>query len=180
MVGPTGAGKSTIARMLCRLADPDTGFARLGGVDLTAATPEGVRRRVVLVAQEGHLVPGTLADNVRLGHPEAGEAEVRAALAAVGALDWALGLPEGLTTPAEALGADGRQLVGLARVALTDPAAVVLDEATSALDPAAERRLEDAMRGVLAGRAVLVIAHRPGTAARCYRVLHIDSGRRTA
>jgi ATP-binding cassette subfamily B protein len=99
------------------------------------------------------------------------------ALAAVGALDWALGLPEGLETPAEALGADGRQLVALARVALTDPAAVVLDEATSALDPAAERRLEEAMRGVLAGRAVLVIAHRPGTAARCDRVLHLDGGR---
>lgn len=177
LVGPTGAGKSTIARIACRLADPDAGVAAFGGVDLRDACPRELRRRVVLVAQEGHLVPGSVAENLLLARPGTADAEVRLALAAVGALDWALALPQGLETPASSLSAGQRQLLALARVALADPAAVILDEATSALDPGTELRVERAMEAVLADRAVLVIAHRPETAARCDRIVRVEGGR---
>lgn len=177
LAGPTGAGKSTIARLACRLADPDAGVARFGGIDLRDADPAELRRRVVLVAQEGHLVPGSIAQNLLLARPGASEAELRLALAGVGALDWAVALPEGLDTPAASLSSGRRQLLALARVVLVDPAAVVLDEATSALDPYGERRMERALAAVLADRAVLVIAHRPSTLASCDRVVRVEAGR---
>lgn len=179
LVGATGAGKTTLARLTARLADPDSGSVGLGGIDLRDAALADVRRRVLLVTQDGHLSAGSLADNVRLAHPAAGD-DVEAALDAVGALDWARALPAGLSTDllgGTGLSAGQRQLVALARIVLADPAVVVLDEATSALDPGTERVVEQALSRTLAGRAVLLIAHRVCTAARADRVVVLDAGR---
>jgi len=144
LVGATGAGKSTVAKLLTRQYDPQEGRIELGGVDLRDATLESLHRRIVLLPQEGHLFSGTIADNVRLAHPEATDDEVRSALRRIGALDRFDSLPDGLETDVQTRGvrlsAGERQLVGIARVALADPAVIVLDEATSSLDPQRKRQ----------------------------------------
>jgi len=181
LVGATGAGKSTVAKLLTRQYDPQEGRIELGGVDLRDAKLESLHRRIVLLPQEGHLFSGTIADNVRLAHPEATDEEVRSALRRIGALDRFDSLPDGLETDVQTRGvrlsAGERQLVGIARVALADPAVIVLDEATSSLDPATEAAVERALAAVAEGRTVVTIAHRLSTAERADRVAVMEHGR---
>jgi ATP-binding cassette subfamily B protein len=181
LVGATGAGKSTVAKLLTRQYDPQEGRIELGGVDLRDAMLESLHRRIVLLPQEGHLFSGTIADNVRLAHPEATDEEVRSALLRIGALDRFDSLPDGLETDVQTRGvrlsAGERQLVGIARVALADPAVIVLDEATSSLDPATEAAVERALAAVAEGRTVVTIAHRLSTAERADRVAVMENGR---
>jgi ATP-binding cassette, subfamily B, bacterial len=181
LVGATGAGKSTVAKLLTRQYDPREGSIRLGGVDLRDATLESLHRRIVLLPQEGHLFTGSIADNIRLAHPDASDEEVRRALRRIGALDRFESLPNGLDTDVQTRGvrlsAGERQLVGIARVALADPAVIVLDEATSSLDPATEMAVERALAAVAEGRTVVTIAHRLSTAERADRVAVMERGR---
>jgi len=181
LVGATGAGKSTVAKLLTRQYDPQEGRIELGGVDLRDATLESLHRRIVLLPQEGHLFSGTIADNVRLAHPDATDEEVRSALQRIGELERFSSLPDGLETDVQTRGvrlsAGERQLVGIARVALADPAVIVLDEATSSLDPATEAAVERALAAVAEGRTVVTIAHRLSTAERADRVAVMENGR---
>jgi ATP-binding cassette subfamily B protein len=181
LVGATGAGKSTVAKLVTRQYDPQQGSIELGGVDLRDATLESLQRRIVLLPQEGHLFSGTIADNVRLAHPDATDEQVRDALRDIGALERFEALPEGLATDVQTRGlrlsAGERQLVGIARVALADPAVIVLDEATSSLDPATEVAVERAIAAVAKGRTVVTIAHRLSTAERADRVVVMEHGR---
>jgi ATP-binding cassette subfamily B protein len=181
VVGATGAGKSTLAKLLVRAYDPDRGRVSFGGVDLRDAPLDELRRRIVSVAQEGHLFAGTLADNVRLAQPDASDADVREALRAIGALERFAALPDGLETDVRSRGArlssGERQLVSLARVALIDPALVVLDEATSSLDPQTEAAVEQALAALARGRTTVTIAHRLSTAERADRVAVLELGR---
>ena len=180
LVGATGAGKSTVAKLLTRQYDPQAGRIELGGVDLRDATLESLHRRIVLLPQEGHLFSGTIADNVRLAHPDATDEEVRDALKRIGELERFESLPDGLQTDVQTRGvrlsAGERQLVGIARVALADPAVIVLDEATSSLDPATEAAVERALAAVVEGRTVVTIAHRLSTAERADRVAVMEHG----
>ena len=181
LVGVTGAGKSTLAKLLTRQYDPQAGSIALAGVDLRVATLESLRRRIVMLPQEGHLFSGTIADNVRLADPEASDDAVLHALDQIGARRRFEALPEGIQTDVQTRGvrlsAGERQLVGIARVALADPAVIVLDEATSSLDPATEAAVERALAAVVEGRTVIIIAHRLSTAERADRVVVMDAGR---
>jgi len=181
LVGATGAGKSTLAKLLARLYDPAAGAVRFGGVDLRDAGLESVRHTIALVPQEGHLFSGTILDNVRLAWPEASEAEVAAALEHIGARERFDSLPDGLQTDVQTRGlrlsAGERQLVGLARVALANPAVMVLDEATSSLDPGTEAAVERALGILTRGRTVVTIAHRLTTAERADRIAVLEEGR---
>lgn len=181
LVGPTGAGKSTLAKLLARLYDPTAGVVSFGGVDLRRATLASIRDRVVLTPQEGFLFAGTLRDNVRLGRPGATDAEVEAALARLGILDRFAQLEHGLDTEVRERGsrlsAGEKQLVSLARTALVDPPVLILDEATSSLDPGTEVEVEAALERLSEGRTVIVIAHRLSSAARADRVAVVDGGR---
>ena len=181
LVGVTGAGKSTLAKLLTRQYDPQRGSIALGGFDLRDGTLESLRRRIVLLPQEGHLFSGTIADNVRLSDPEASDEAVLRALEQIGARDRFESLPDGIHTDVQTRGvrlsAGERQLVGIARVALADPAVIVLDEATSSLDPATEAAVERALAAVVEGRTVIIIAHRLSTAERADRVVVMDGGR---
>jgi ATP-binding cassette subfamily B protein len=181
LVGATGAGKSTIAKLLTRQYDPQQGRIELGGIDLRDAKLDSLHRRIVMLPQEGHLFSGTIADNVRLAHPDASDEEVAEALERIGALDRFDSLPEGLGTDVQSRGlrlsAGERQLVGIARVALAEPAVIVLDEATSSLDPGTEVLVERALAAVAEGRTVITIAHRLSTAERADRVAVMERGR---
>jgi ATP-binding cassette subfamily B protein len=181
LVGATGAGKSTVAKLLTRQYDPQSGTIDFGGVDLRDATLESLHRRIVMLPQEGHLFSGTIGDNVRLAHPEASDDDVVGALRRISALERFEALPDGLETDVQTRGlrlsAGERQLVGIARVALADPAVIVLDEATSSLDPATEAAVERALAAVAAGRTVVTIAHRLSTAERADRVVVMEHGR---
>lgn len=180
LVGPTGAGKSTLAKVIARFYDPDRGTVRYGGVDLRDATLRSLRERIVVVPQEGFLFGGTIADNIRIARPEASDAEVRGALASLGVLDRFEQLPEGLATEVRERGsrlsAGERQLVSLARVALVDPAVLVLDEATSNLDPGTELIVEAALEHLMQDRTVIVVAHRLSTVQRADRIAVVDHG----
>jgi ATP-binding cassette subfamily B protein len=181
LVGPTGAGKSTAAKLMARFYDPTVGRVTYGDVDLRDATLGSLRRQVAVVPQEGFLFHGTIRDNVRIGREGASDAEVREALRMIGALDRFESFPEGLETEVRERGsrlsAGERQLVSLARAALANPAVLVLDEATSNLDPGTESEVENAMHVLMEGRTVIVIAHRLSTAERADRVAVIDEGR---
>ena len=181
LVGVTGAGKSTLAKLLTRQYDPQEGAITLGGVDLRDAKLDSLRHRIVMLPQEGHLFSGTIADNVRLADPDAPDEAVLHALDQIGARDRFESLPEGIHTDVQTRGvrlsAGERQLVGIARVALADPAVIVLDEATSSLDPATEAAVERALAAVVEGRTVIIIAHRLSTAERADRVVVMDAGR---
>ncbi|HKX72291.1 MAG TPA: ABC transporter ATP-binding protein [Acidimicrobiales bacterium] len=180
LVGPTGAGKSTLAKLVARLYDPTEGSVRFGGVELRDATLESLRGRIVVIPQEGFLFNGTIRDNVRLARAGATDAEVDDALRAVGAYDRFAALAEGLDTEVRERGsrlsAGEKQLVSLARAALADPAVLVLDEATSSLDPGTEALVEGAVDRLLEGRTVVVIAHRLSTAERADIVGVVDGG----
>jgi ATP-binding cassette subfamily B protein len=181
LVGATGAGKSTLAKLLVRAYDPDAGRITFGGVDLRSAQLGALRRRIIFVPQEGHLFSGTIADNIRLGRPDATDEELRAALLAVGALERFESLPGGLETDVRSRGvrlsSGERQLVSLTRVALADPAVIVLDEATSSLDPQTEAAVEQALAVLSEGRTMVTIAHRLSTAERADRVALMESSR---
>jgi ATP-binding cassette, subfamily B, bacterial len=180
LVGPTGAGKSTLAKLVARFYDPVSGTVRFGGTDLRDATLLSLRQRIVVVPQEGHLFGGTIADNVRLGSPKATDAEVADALRALGAYDRFASLPAGLATEVSERGsrlsAGERQLLSLARAFLSDPRVLVLDEATSSMDPGTEMEVEHAVETLMAGRTVIVVAHRLSTAERADRVAVVDAG----
>jgi ATP-binding cassette, subfamily B, bacterial len=181
LVGPTGAGKSTLAKLAARLYDPLDGRITFGGVDVRDATIRSLRHEIVVVPQEGFLFGGSIIDNVRIARPEATDEEVEKALDAIGVLERFRELGEGLDTEVRERGsrlsAGERQLVSLARAALVDPAVLVLDEATSSLDPGTELLVEEAMHRLMQGRTVIVIAHRLSTAQRADRVGVVDGGR---
>jgi ATP-binding cassette, subfamily B, bacterial len=180
VVGETGSGKTTFAKLMSRLMDPVDGTVLVDGVDLRRIRFDSLRERVVMVPQEGFLFDDTLAANVRYGRPTASEEEVRLALTELGLVDWLDGLPMGLETPVgqrgESLSAGERQLVALARAYLADPDLLVLDEATSAVDPATEVRLARALEGITRGRTAVTIAHRLSTAESADEVFVFDDG----
>ena len=180
LVGPTGAGKSTLAKLIARLYDPTKGSISFGGIDLRDGTVRSLRDRVVVAPQEGFLFGGTIADNVRIARAEATDDDVTAALAAVGALARFEQFPEGIHTEVRERGsrlsAGERQLVSLARAALVDPAVLVLDEATSNLDPGTESIVEGALEELMRDRTTIVVAHRLSTVRRADRIAVVDGG----
>ena len=180
LVGPTGAGKSTLAKIMARLYDPTSGRVTYGGIDLRQAQLRSLRTTITVVPQEGYLFAGTIVDNIRIGRPDASDDDVRDSLASLDLLDRFEALPEGLSTQVHERGsrlsAGERQLVSLARAALADPGVLVLDEATSSLDPGTEVLVERALERLMAGRSVIVIAHRLSTAERADRVGVVAAG----
>jgi ATP-binding cassette subfamily B protein len=181
LVGPTGAGKSTIAKLIARFYDPDEGAVLIDGHDLRAVRQASLHDQLAIVPQEGHLFAGTLADNLRFGRPEATDEEILAALAAVGALDFVEGLPDGLETElaerGAGLSAGQRQLISFARALVADPRLLILDEATSSVDVRTEARIEEALEILLAGRTAIVIAHRLSTIRNADRIVVLHDGR---
>ncbi len=181
LVGTTGAGKTTIAKLIARFYDPTSGSVRIDGVDLRDLAQSELRRHVVMVTQENFMFDGTVADNIRFGRPAATVEEVRAAARAVGAEGFIEALPDGYDTDVAKRGgrlsAGQRQLVAFARAFLADPAVLILDEATSSLDIPSERMVQRALKTVLADRTALVIAHRLSTVEIADRVLVLEHGR---
>ncbi|WP_431936335.1 ABC transporter ATP-binding protein [Micromonospora sp. RP3T] len=181
VVGETGSGKTTFAKLLTRLMDPTEGEVLLSGVDLRQVRFDSLRARVVMVPQDGFLFDATVGENVRFARPELSDARLTAAFTELGLADWLDGLPAGLDTPVgergEALSVGERQLVALARAYVADPDLLVLDEATSAVDPATEVRLQRTLDAVTRGRTTLAIAHRLSTAQAADEVIVVDRGR---
>jgi ABC-type multidrug transport system fused ATPase/permease subunit len=181
LVGETGAGKTTVARLLARFYDPNAGQVLLDGVDLRTLPDAALRREVVLITQESFLFEGTVAENIKLGRPAATDAEVEAAARAIGAHAFISALPEGYATKVGKRGgklsAGQRQLLSFCRAFIAAPSVLVLDEATALLDIPSERLVQSALRTVLAGRTALIIAHRLSTVAVADRVLVLRAGR---
>ncbi|MGI5270847.1 ABC transporter ATP-binding protein [Nonomuraea sp. CA-218870] len=181
VVGETGSGKTTFAKLLTRLMDPVSGQVLVDGHDLRDIRFSSLRERIVMVPQDGFLFDGTLEENIRYGRPPATRDQITLALTELGLADWLDGLPAGLDTPVgqrgESLSAGERQLVALARAYLADPDLLLLDEATSAVDPATEVRLARALEGVTRGRTAVTIAHRLSTAENADEILVFDGGR---
>jgi ABC-type multidrug transport system fused ATPase/permease subunit len=181
LVGATGAGKTTVARLLARFYDPGQGSVRLDGVDLRDLPDRVLRQEVVLVTQENFVFTGSVADNIRLGRPDATQAEVEAAARAIGADAFISALPGGYQADVGKRGgrlsAGQRQLVAFARAFLAAPAVLVLDEATSLLDIPSEQLVQGALRTILAGRTAMIIAHRLSTVEIADRVLVLSAGR---
>jgi ATP-binding cassette subfamily B protein len=181
LVGTTGAGKSTLAKLVSRFYDPTSGRVTLDGVDLRHLHPKDLRRAIVMVTQEAYLFSGTVADNIALGKPDATLEEIRAAARAVGADAFIERLPDGYSTDVNKRGgrvsAGQRQLISFARAFLADPAVLILDEATASLDIPSERQIQEALQTLLADRTAIIIAHRLSTVAIADRVLVMEHGR---
>ncbi|MFF9201438.1 ABC transporter ATP-binding protein [Streptomyces sp. NPDC014986] len=181
VVGSTGAGKSTLAKLLARFYDPTDGRVLLDGVELRDLAGRDLRREVVMVTQEAFLFSGTIAENISIGRPDAGREEIEQAAKEIGAHDFVVALPDGYDTDVRKRGgrisAGQRQLVAFARALLADPAVLILDEATSSLDVPGERAVQRAMATVLKGRTAVVIAHRLSTVEIADRVLVMEHGR---
>ncbi len=181
VVGETGSGKTTFAKLLARFADPVAGTIRIGGIDLTEVAPASRRAAIRIVPQDGFLFDATVGENVCYGRAGADAAEAAAAFERLGLVDWVAKLPQGLDTPVgergEQLSVGERQLVALARAQLADPGLLILDEATSAVDPETEQALAEALRRLAAGRTTISVAHRLSTAEAADVVLVFDRGR---
>ena len=181
LIGPTGAGKSTVAKLIARFYDPGEGRVTLDGVDLRQIRLTDLRRAMGYVPQEGFLFSGTVLDNIRFGRPDATRAQVEAAARAVGADQIIAGLPDGYDTQVgergALLAAGERQLVAFARAWIADPALLILDEATSNLDAASESRITDALQRLRSGRTTIIIAHRLSTIAQADQIAVVSDGR---
>ncbi|MGH3910476.1 MAG: ABC transporter ATP-binding protein, partial [Pseudonocardiaceae bacterium] len=181
LVGATGAGKSTLVKLLARFYDPVAGVVLVDGVDLRRYDPAALHQRLGVVPQEAHLFRGDVADNIGYGKPQAGPAEVEAATRRIGALEAVAALPHGFRQPVgergQGLSAGQRQLLALARAELVEPDLLLLDEATAALDPATEQVVLAAADRLAARRTTVVIAHRLATAAAADRIVVLDGGR---
>ncbi|MCR2810493.1 MULTISPECIES: ABC transporter ATP-binding protein [unclassified Microbacterium] len=180
LVGTTGAGKSTLAKLVSRFYDPTRGRVTLDGIDLRQLHPKDLRRAIVMVTQEAYLFSGTVADNIAFGKPDATMDEIRAAARAVGAEAFIEALPDGYDTDVNKRGgrvsAGQRQLISFARAFLANPAVLILDEATASLDMPSERQIQDALQTLLADRTAIIIAHRLSTVAIADRVLVMENG----
>ena len=181
LVGTTGAGKSTLAKLISRFYDPVKGSVSLDNVDLREVSAEDLRRHIVMVTQEAYLFSGSVADNIALGKPGASREEIAAAAQAVGAHEFILALPDGYDTDVNKRGgrvsAGQRQLISFARAFLADPSVLILDEATSSLDIPSERLVQRGLQTLLKGRTAIIIAHRLSTVAIADRVLVMERGR---
>jgi ATP-binding cassette subfamily B protein len=180
LVGPTGAGKSTIAKLLTRFYDPLDGRILVDGYDVADVTLHSLRRQLGIVPQESFLFAGTIGDNIQFARPEATREDVLAACEAVGILELIEALPNGLDTPCHergvTLSSGERQLIALARAFLASPRVLILDEATSSLDLATESLVERALDVLLEGRTAILIAHRLNTAMRADRIAVVETG----
>jgi ATP-binding cassette subfamily B protein len=180
LVGTTGAGKSTLAKLISRFYDPTAGRVELDGIDLREISNHDLRREVVMVTQEAYLFSGSVAENIQLGKPGASLDEVIAAANAVGAHDFISSLPQGYETDVNKRGgrvsAGQRQLISFARAFLANPAVLILDEATSSLDIPSERMVQQGLKTLLKGRTAVIIAHRLSTVAIADRVLVMEHG----
>ncbi len=181
MVGTTGAGKSTLAKLISRFYDPVLGSVSLDGIDLREISSTDLRRHIVMVTQEAYLFSGSVSDNIALGKPGASAEEVAAAAQAVGAHEFIMQLPDGYDTDVNKRGgrvsAGQRQLISFARAFLADPSVLILDEATSSLDIPSERQVQLGLQTLLKGRTAIIIAHRLSTVAIADRVLVMEHGR---
>jgi ATP-binding cassette subfamily B protein len=181
LVGSTGAGKSTLAKLISRFYDPSDGKVLLDGVDLRDLHPKDLRRAIVMVTQEAYLFSGSVADNIAIGKPDATFDEIVQAAKAVGAHEFIEGLPNGYDTDVNKRGgrvsAGQRQLISFARAFLANPAVLILDEATSSLDIPSERLVQEGLQTLLADRTAVIIAHRLSTVAIADRVLVMEDGR---
>lgn len=181
LVGTTGAGKSTLAKLIARFYDPTEGSVTLDGVDLRQLHPKDLRRAIVMVTQEAYLFSGTVAENISLGNPDATHEQIEAAARAVGAHDFIESLPDGYDSDVNKRGgrvsAGQRQLISFARAFLADPTVLILDEATASLDIPSERLVQQALQTLLADRTAIIIAHRLSTVAIADRVLVMEHGR---
>jgi ATP-binding cassette, subfamily B, bacterial len=177
LVGRTGSGKTTVARMVLRLYDPTEGTVRVGGLDLRDIDPASLRRRICVVTQDVQLFAASVRDNLTLFRPLADDHRLRAILTDVGLGDWLATLPDGLDTQLGNISAGEAQLLAFARAFLADPGLVVLDEASSRLDPATERRVEQSIDRLLANRTGVLIAHRLSSLSRVDKIAVVDDGR---
>ena len=181
LVGATGAGKSTFAKLVARFYDPQQGIVRVDGHDLRGVQQRALRRQLGIVPQEGFLFSGSVRENVAFGRPEASQEEIEAAIAAVGATDFVTALPQGLDTEVGERGiqlsAGQRQLVAFARALLAEPRILILDEATSNVDVRTEKTIERGLERLLHGRTAIVIAHRLSTIERAGQIVVLEHGR---
>ena len=180
MVGTTGAGKSTLAKLLARFYDPDVGTVTLDGIDLRDLSQGDLRRAIVMVTQEAYLFSGSVAENIALGKPGASAAEIEAAARAVGAHEFVMAMPDGYDTDVNKRGgrlsSGQRQLLSFARAFIADPMVLILDEATASLDIPSERLVQRGLQTLLANRTAIIIAHRLSTVAIADRVLVMEHG----
>ncbi|OII33995.1 ABC transporter [Curtobacterium sp. MMLR14_010] len=180
LVGSTGAGKSTLAKLMARFYDPTQGSVKLDGVDLRDLDTKDMRRAIVMVTQEAYLFSGTVADNIALGKPGASRSEIEASAKAVGAHEFIMALPDGYDTDVNKRGgrvsAGQRQLLSFARAFIADPKVLILDEATASLDIPSERLVQEGLETLLADRTAVIIAHRLSTVAIAHRVLVMENG----